>query len=61
MVNALELTEELEGARKAVVNLECMLGAAAASVFSAFEAVIQSLDRLADGGWGSGHEATQDD
>ena len=56
-----ELKEELQSARDAVVRLECMLGAAAAPVLNAFEAVTHSLERLAVGGWGSGGEATPKD
>ena len=49
VMKASDLTEELRDASKAVVNFECMLGAAAASVLNAFEAVTRSLDSLADG------------
>lgn len=49
VIKASDLREELRDASEAVVNLECMLGEAAASVLNAFEAATRCLGRLADG------------
>lgn len=61
VVKGSELSEELRGAREAVVNLECVLGAGSAFVSRALEAVTHSLESLADGEWGSDREATRND